>query len=339
MKKRVFVLALLLSALLFGDESYYHWEFTPTVGGVSASPKKDIKQGTLFYGGKIAKNTATGVVDQFEFGYDYINLKLKESDAKSKLHLYQINLIKNIVDFKERFKIYGLLGGGYIDVKSGAKSLTNRGLQYGDSTGFGQYGLGMKLYITRNFAARLEARHAITVEERQNLFLYTFGLSLDYGKRHKTSMLDISRKNLKFVDSDKDGVVDSLDLCPDSPKGAVVDEFGCEKIVRLGLIFKKNSTRISPKERLEIEKISNYLKENPNYKVVVEGHTDNTGKPTYNLNISKKRADAVAAVLVEQGIAKERIATMGFGQNIPIASNNSKKGRIENRRVELKFQK
>lgn len=67
-----------------------------------------------------------------------------------------------------------------------------------------------------------------------------------------------------------------------------MDEFGCEKTVRLGLIFKKNSTRISPKERLEIEKISNYLKENPNYKVVVEGHTDNTGKPTYNLNISKK---------------------------------------------------
>mgnify|MGYP001572354342 FL=1 len=75
------------------------------------------------------------------------------------------------------------------------------------------------------------------------------------------------------------------------------------------------------------------LKANPDAEVEIQGHTDSVGSETYNQALSERRANAVKAYLVSQGIAEHRITTKGFGELQPIADNSTAAGRAENRRV------
>lgn len=78
------------------------------------------------------------------------------------------------------------------------------------------------------------------------------------------------------------------------------------------------------------------LKQYPAVVISVEGHTDNVGKTAANKKLSQRRADAIKAYLIKQGIAADRLAAAGFGSEQPVASNATAKGRSENRRVEIK---
>jgi len=69
--------------------------------------------------------------------------------------------------------------------------------------------------------------------------------------------------------------------------------------------------------------------------LIVDGHTDSTGSAAYNQSLSERRADTVAQYLVAQGVAPVRIAAYGYGQNYPVATNETAAGRAQNRRVEL----
>ena len=77
------------------------------------------------------------------------------------------------------------------------------------------------------------------------------------------------------------------------------------------------------------------LKKNPEIKVEIDGHTDNTGTAAYNMNLSERRAKSVMKYFVDQGVEAERLTTKGFGLTKPAASNDTKEGRTKNRRVEL----
>jgi outer membrane protein OmpA-like peptidoglycan-associated protein len=78
------------------------------------------------------------------------------------------------------------------------------------------------------------------------------------------------------------------------------------------------------------------LKDNPDWKLTVEGHTDNIGGDPYNLDLSKRRALAVKEALIAQyGIATDRLTNAGFGASRPVESNDTLEGRARNRRVEL----
>lgn len=80
------------------------------------------------------------------------------------------------------------------------------------------------------------------------------------------------------------------------------------------------------------------IKEDPNSKMVVEGHTDSQGTAKYNQDLSKHRAQAVRDYLVTRGIASDRISAEGFGETRTIADNASPEGRANNRRVEIVVQ-
>ncbi len=85
----------------------------------------------------------------------------------------------------------------------------------------------------------------------------------------------------------------------------------------------------------EIGELASVLKKYPDLKIVIEGHTDNVGKPAYNEKLSQRRAEAVMSYLVkESGIASDRLSARGYGQTRPVASNATKAGRQKNRRVE-----
>jgi OmpA-OmpF porin, OOP family len=77
------------------------------------------------------------------------------------------------------------------------------------------------------------------------------------------------------------------------------------------------------------------LKDHPDWKVTVEGYTDNTGDADFNLKLSQARADSVLEWLVRHGIDRSRLEAKGYGQDRPIANNSTPDGRRRNRRVEL----
>ena len=85
----------------------------------------------------------------------------------------------------------------------------------------------------------------------------------------------------------------------------------------------------------EINRIVTLMTENPDLKFSVEGHTDSTGNAASNQTLSEARSKAIVAKLVEMGIAADRLAAVGKGQNNPIADNATDEGRAKNRRVEF----
>ncbi|WP_194865288.1 OmpA family protein [Alloalcanivorax profundimaris] len=143
------------------------------------------------------------------------------------------------------------------------------------------------------------------------------------------------------LDDDGDGVVNSKDQCPDTPARAKVDEKGCQEYLTkdvketLYVQFGLDKAEVRETSYPELENLSERMYQYPSADLVLEGHTDSTGSAAYNKQLSQKRADAVKNVLVgEFGIDGERISTVGYGEERPIADNGSRDGRAENRRVE-----
>jgi OOP family OmpA-OmpF porin len=105
--------------------------------------------------------------------------------------------------------------------------------------------------------------------------------------------------------------------------------------VALYINFDTGKSVIRDESRPIIEQIVQMLKENPQLKLSVEGHTDNTGNPASNKTLSEERAKSVVSAIVSQGIDVVRLSAAGYGQDKPIADNNTEEGRAMNRRVEL----
>ena len=135
-------------------------------------------------------------------------------------------------------------------------------------------------------------------------------------------------------DSDHDGVLDSVDRCPDTPLGIKVDKEGCPLPIELKVEFNYNKYTIRPQYKPELEKFAHFLKSYPNLTADLEGHTDNIGSMKYNLELSRKRAESVKQYLIEKfNINPARLTITGQGFNKPIASNKTEAGRQRNRRV------
>lgn len=142
-------------------------------------------------------------------------------------------------------------------------------------------------------------------------------------------------------DTDGDGVADRKDKCPDTKKGAKVDDTGCyivlkEKVtVSVNVKFDSGSSRVHADDEGEIKKLADFMNEYPQTTVEVGGHTDNLGNADMNRRLSQARADAVRKVLVDKfGIDGARVTAKGYGPDQPVADNKTAEGRTANRRVE-----
>ncbi|HZB13566.1 MAG TPA: OmpA family protein [Chryseolinea sp.] len=105
------------------------------------------------------------------------------------------------------------------------------------------------------------------------------------------------------------------------------------------IFFDLDKYDLKSKSIPELQKIIRFMQENPQIKVEVSGHTDNLGQPAYNKQLSEKRAQSVYNYLVQQGIDKDRLVPIGYGQAKPLADNTSEQGRQQNRRIEFRILK
>jgi outer membrane protein OmpA-like peptidoglycan-associated protein len=187
--------------------------------------------------------------------------------------------------------------------------------------------------------------------------------------------VEVDKNGCPISDSDGDGVYDQVDRCPNTPVEArgFVDENGCPRdtdgdgvpdyldkcptiagpasnngcpeltheVRRLfqralqGIQFEIGKATILKSSYGILNEIADMLKENPDYLIEVQGHTDITGSKELNMRLSNSRAAAVRDYLIGKGINKERMTSKGYGMTLPVADNNTVEGRAKNRRVEF----
>lgn len=150
-------------------------------------------------------------------------------------------------------------------------------------------------------------------------------------------------------DTDGDGITDDKDRCPNDPetKNGYKDDDGCpdeipQEVKKFtgaikGITFDTNKATIRKTSFPVLDEAVSVLKEYPDLKLIIRGHTDNRGKREKNLTLSQQRADAVRDYMVGKGIDASRLKTEGLGPDEPVADNKTEAGRSQNRRIEFKL--
>ena len=136
------------------------------------------------------------------------------------------------------------------------------------------------------------------------------------------------------LDSDGDGVIDCRDNCPDTPKGVSVDDRGCW-VISAVLLFEFDKADLKREAKEVLDKGCEILKQS-SIKIEIQGYTCDMGSEAYNQRLSERRAEAVKSYLIEKDIDENRLTAVGYGENNPAASNDTENGRKKNRRVEFK---
>lgn len=107
-------------------------------------------------------------------------------------------------------------------------------------------------------------------------------------------------------------------------------------VLTLGsVLFDSNADDLNASGERSLDKLAQFMHDNPKRNIRVEGYTDSTGTAAYNQDLSKRRADAVSSALVDDGVDAQRAVSRGFGEEFAVASNRTASGRLQNRRVEI----
>ncbi len=158
--------------------------------------------------------------------------------------------------------------------------------------------------------------------------------------REQNNRVDVAIyvKEVFDPDTDKDGVRDSKDYCPETPLGAHVDQNGCPLIMSLDLLFDFDKATISDKESIEnIKKVADFMNKYPVYRANIIGHTDSDGSEIYNKKLSMERALAVKILIVADDINASRLSYEGRGESEPLFENINPFNRHKNRRTEVEL--
>ncbi|MDP8220939.1 MAG: OmpA family protein [Candidatus Stygibacter frigidus] len=142
-----------------------------------------------------------------------------------------------------------------------------------------------------------------------------------------------------LIDTDNGGMNDGAEVKtkrnPLDPADDLFDFSKGKKVVLHGIVFETNKSTIMPESKIILEKVRESMVVNPDVTVIITGHTDNTGSDEYNRGLSQERAQAVKDWLVKNRISASRMKVIGKGETEPAATNDTKEGRAENRRIEF----
>ncbi|MGK0499215.1 MAG: OOP family OmpA-OmpF porin [Oceanicoccus sp.] len=262
----------------------------------------------------------------------------------------------------EKWQPFVLLGLGHADFDgAGSGSETQANL-----------GGGVRYMLNDNWSLRADARAIHGFDDNDLDSLISIGVSYAFGSS-KSAMpavvvaaidgdadgdgvadsvdqcpnsaqgVTVNAQGCAAVDSDGDGVNDDQDRCLNTPAGLEVDAEGCiltrdkEVTFDLSLRFAYDSDVVENYDRDAVTKVVTYLRDHDGVSVLIEGHSDSSGSDVYNKALSERRAAAVAKFLSEQnGIDASRLSSVGYGEERPIADNETDAGRAANRRVVAK---
>jgi outer membrane protein OmpA-like peptidoglycan-associated protein len=181
-----------------------------------------------------------------------------------------------------------------------------------------------KAYQDRQDASKVDQLAYLTNRRievaKQTIILRTAEANLkNAGDQRARAILDARNAQIKQLQ-------DSLNA-KQTDRGTVVT-FG-------DVLFATNKADLKSGGLVNINKLAQFLQENPDRKVIVEGYTDSTGSDGYNQSLSERRATSVQVALIKMGVDPSRIVVQGYGKEYPVADNDSVSGRAMNRRVEV----
>ena len=324
---------LLASSLMAANG--YRYEVVPNVSKNFSDRGSGFESAT---GIGVRLNAYLNDVVGVQLDYDRLdNVHFRHGPQKSDIDRIGLNLLLEAPS-TSNVTPYMLIGGGYenVEVK----------LDDEDSQAFANVGAGFKYSVNKALDVLAEAKYVRKLDSYDSDVVGTFGLGYKFGyvappapapqpvvEPEPTPEPVVEQPK----DSDGDGVVDANDKCPNTAQGVQVDDNGCPVDLELTVYFDFDKAVIKDEFKPKIDKVIDVLKKEPTYKAVVAGHTDSIGSEAYNMRLSQKRADALKAYMVAAGVEADRIKTEAFGETKPVASNQTKEGRAQNRRDEAKF--
>lgn len=252
-----------------------------------------------------------------EAGYDYLG-KFTGAGLPDKSVTAFTLAPKLSLDLTEAMDIYAKLGAAYVS--------------YGDKDDASYLGaLGLEYDVMKNGSLRLEYQVITDINNdivRAEANSITLGFTYTFG--HKAAVAVVQEEPVMQEEPVVAEVV---------PVEDVAEVVVLTKTYNTTLVdsesFALNSTTLKPENINKLDELVQLLNDYPQSSVNIVGYTDASGAAEYNQALSEKRAQSVADVLIEQGIDPTRIGVSGEGENNPIASNETKEGRAENRRVDI----
>lgn len=347
MKKLLF--SSLLAATLLGA-SDYNYEVSPMVG-YALPNAQDLKNHGV-YGAEFQYNGVDSLIKP-ELSVLYSNADYEQNAGSSNIFRSAVNGVYNLNN------INGVTP--FVKAGLGYETMSNHQFDNHNSV-FADAGAGVKFPVTEQIALKLEAIEMAKFNNFNwdNNLLLMAGLNFAFGEKAqpaapvveavaevkpaapaapKPVVVPAPTKPVASapVDSDGDGVIDSLDKCPGTPKGFKVDVDGCPLKATLHLNFATDSDKVDAAGIAKVNEFAAFLKESSAYKANIVGHTDSTGSDQHNQKLSEKRAAKVKSMLIEDGVDTSRLTSEGMGEKMPVASNKTKAGRAENRRIEVEL--
>lgn len=331
--KKILLSSVVCASMMFAA-SDYKYEITPMVGGVYTEGNLDLDRNYANGGLAIGFNQFDSIIDQVELGFlrstedvDYTN------GTDTGVTRVFTNLVKEYA-LTSDFSLYSLIGAG-VEFFDDENFDNENGL-------FGNYGAGIKYKIADQFALKFDVRHLIEVDNGDNNLLYNLGFAMPFGEVAKPApvveapapVIEVPAPVVETPkDSDNDGVLDTLDKCPNTMVGASVDNTGCMTLVNLNINFDTDSAVIKDSYNSRIVEFANMMKNNTNLKATIEAHTDSVGSNKYNQKLSERRASSTVEALKALDVDSSRLTAIGYGETKPVATNKTAEGRAENRRV------
>jgi OOP family OmpA-OmpF porin len=365
MKKLGFSALLAASLLSAGD---YNYELTPVAGYVYTEGNTGIKNHPVYGAQMQFNNLGTLLKPELSVLYSDADFENNMGDADifrtAISGVYEYAASNNITPFAKAG-----LGYEYLN----ERTYDNRNSTFADA------GAGVKIGLMDQLALKLEALYMLKFNDYRwdNSLALLAGLNFAFGEKEQPAApapvpepkpepkpepvvaapVDSDRDGVFDpqdqcpnspagypvdgrgcnIDSDKDGVLDPADKCPNTPEGFKVNEEGCPVKATLHLNFATDSNAVDAEGAAKVNTFAGYLKGSPACKVTIVGHTDSVGSEAYNQKLSVKRAEKVKTMLIEDGIDASRLFTDGEGEAMPIATNETPEGRAENRRIEVEL--
>jgi len=299
--------------------------------GVNNTDIRDDAEGSIALGYRVTPNVGT------ELRYAQSNPRGRLTGALGGGDIrYESATLDAYYRFNAEGKLqpYVLVGGGL------ARGTFNFGINPVEHT-IANVAVGAFYQVADNLAVRGEVRGIEDMQESDHDGVVSLGVLYGFGAKKAAAVAPAAVAPVAADgDDDQDGVANSIDKCPGTPRNLVVDANGCPKVLtetvtkEIRVLFDTNKSIIKSEYNGDIETVAKLLKDYPTAKVEIQGHTDSRGSAELNDKLSQSRADAVAKVLADQyGIAADRISSKGYGAGQPVADNKTAEGRAQNRRT------